>query len=188
MITSKKEYKYYLHCDELARWGDKGASWFEKIKKGDLWRYNVVLRKLEYVMSNDNIIGRMLVIYYRLRLNHYSRETGWTIPPNTFGPGLLVVHRGTVVVNGQARIGSNCRVHTCVNIGGWDDGCPKIGDNVYIGPGAKIFGGIEIASNIAIGANAVVNKSFMEPGISVAGIPARKISNNGNIHAILGKL
>lgn len=40
---------------------------------------------------------------------------------------------------------------------------PKIGDNVYIGPGAVLFGDIEIADNCWIGANAVVNKSFLEP-------------------------
>jgi serine O-acetyltransferase len=57
---------------------------------------------------------------------------------------------------------------------------PKIGDNVYFGPGVKIFGPITIADNIAIGANAIVNKSFTEPGITIAGIPAKKVSDNGS--------
>ena len=47
-----------------------------------------------------------------------------------------------------------------------------IGDNVYIGPGAKIFGAITIGDNVKIGANAVVNKSFGDD-ISIGGIPAR---------------
>ena len=50
-----------------------------------------------------------------------------------------------------------------------------IGDNVYIGPGAKIFGDIRIADGIATGANCVVNRSFDEPGTSIAGLPSRKI-------------
>ncbi|HEY3363291.1 MAG TPA: hypothetical protein VGK06_16105 [Methanosarcina sp.] len=54
-----------------------------------------------------------------------------------------------------------------------------MGNNVYIGPGAKIFGNIVIADNIAIGANSVVNKSFYERGISIAGIPAKKINTKG---------
>jgi acetyltransferase-like isoleucine patch superfamily enzyme len=37
-------------------------------------------------------------------------------------------------------------------------GCPIIGDNVYIGSGAKIFGAIRIGDNSAIGANCVVTK------------------------------
>lgn len=98
-----------------------------------------------------------------------------------------MVHRGTVVINKNARIGANCRVHVCVNIGDWNGAAPSIGDNVYIGPGAKIFGGIEIASDIAIGANVVVNKSFMEKRISIAGVPAVKVSNRGNKYNELGK-
>lgn len=35
-------------------------------------------------------------------------------------------------------------------------GAPVIGDNVYIGPGAKIFGAIHIGNNVRIGANCVV--------------------------------
>ena len=42
-----------------------------------------------------------------------------------------------------------------------------------------MFGRIEIADGIAIGANAVVNKSFLENNISIAGIPAKKIGNMG---------
>lgn len=67
-------------------------------------------------------------------------------------------------------IGADARMH---------DAAPTIGDNVYIGPGAKIFGKIQIADGIAIGANAVVNKSFFEQDISIAGVPARKISEEG---------
>ena len=41
------------------------------------------------------------------------------------------------------------------------------------------LGGATIADGIAIGAGAVVNKSFAEKDITIAGVPARKISNNG---------
>jgi serine O-acetyltransferase len=82
------------------------------------------------------------------------------------------------VVNGAAKIGANCRLHVCVNIGtqaGYGNKAPIIGDNCYIGPGAKLYGDITIANNTAIGANSVVNKSFEENNIAIAGIPARKI-------------
>ena len=58
---------------------------------------------------------------------------------------------------------------------------PKIGNNVVIGVGAVVLGDIHIADGIAIGANAVVNKSFGEPSIAIAGVPAKKISNNGRL-------
>lgn len=107
---------------------------------------------------------------------------GFSIPPNVFGKGLSIAHRGTIVVNSHTRIGDNCRIHTCVNIGtmpGVSAAAPIIGNNVYIGPGVKIYGKISIASGIMIGANAVVNKSFDEENICIAGVPASKISNLG---------
>ncbi len=63
---------------------------------------------------------------------------------------------------------------------GTTDRAPSIGNNAYIGPGAKIFGPIYIADGIAIGANSVVNKSFNESNITIAGIPAKKISDKGS--------
>lgn len=108
---------------------------------------------------------------------------GWDIPINTFGPGLKINHFGLIVVNGNARIGAFCDIHQGVNIGQHGSSeydVPTIGDNVWIGPGAKIFGRIKIANECAIGANAVVNKSFEEQNISIAGIPATKVSEKGN--------
>ena len=104
------------------------------------------------------------------------------IPLNVCGKGLSIAHTGPIIINSGARIGENCRIHVGVNIGtqiGLADSAPTIGNNVYIAPGAKLFGKIEIADNIIIGANAVVNKSFTEKGIAIAGVPAKKISDNG---------
>lgn len=108
----------------------------------------------------------------------------WTIPINVFSEGLAIVHVGTIVVSPKARIGKNCRIHVCVNIGSaWVkgvSGVPVIGDNVYIGPGAKIFGPITIGDNVAIGANSVVNSSFPS-NCTIAGVPAKIISNNDSL-------
>lgn len=107
---------------------------------------------------------------------------GFTIPTNVFGPGLNIAHRGTIVVNGFTKVGANCRIHACVNIGtkaGYRDVAPTIGDNVYIGPGVKIFGDVKIANGVAIGANAVVNKSFEEEHVTIAGVPAKKLVIKG---------
>ena len=64
-----------------------------------------------------------------------------------------------------------------VNIGanGGSSKAPQIGNNVYIGPGAVIYGDISIADGCYIGANAVVNKSFVEPNSIIAGVPAKVI-------------
>lgn len=55
---------------------------------------------------------------------------------------------------------------------------PTIGDNCFIGPGAKLFGDIKIGDNVAIGANAVVNKDFGD-NVTIAGVPAKVESKKG---------
>ena len=79
-------------------------------------------------------------------------------------------------------IGKNFNISHEVTIGqhnrGKYKGTPIIGDNVYIGPGAKIFGNIRIGNNVAIGANAVVTKSIPDYSVAV-GIPAKIVSSKG---------
>lgn len=68
---------------------------------------------------------------------------------------------GIFISNG-AKIGKNCTIFQHVTIGSntlkdaRKPGAPTIGDNVYIGAGAKIIGGIHIGNNVRIGANCVV--------------------------------
>ena len=113
---------------------------------------------------------------------------GFSIPRNVFGPGLSLAHRGPIVVNDEVRVGENCRISHCVTIGTSPSSvnlAPRIGNNVFIGPGAVIVGPIEIADGIAIGANSYVDRSFTEQGITIAGVPARKISDKGQKEAYI---
>ena len=61
------------------------------------------------------------------------------------------------------------------------DDVPTVGDNVIILAGAKLFGKIIIGDDVMIGANAVVNISFSDGHCRIAGVPARLVSNEGNI-------
>jgi len=108
-----------------------------------------------------------------------SAKLGFSIPLNVFGPGLCIVHYGTVVVSVNAKVGANCRIHpsTCIGAAGGKMEAPKIGDNVYIGPGAKLYGNIQIGNNIVIAPNAAVSSSFTENGILIGGVPAKKIKD-----------
>ena len=95
---------------------------------------------------------------------------------NSCGDGLKIWHTaGGVVINPHARIGTNLPLHGCNCIGnnGLTSAVPKLGNHVDIGYGAVIIGGIEIADDVKIGANAVVNKSVLVPGCTVAGVPAK---------------
>ena len=92
------------------------------------------------------------------------------------------------MINADVRIGSNCVIAPHALIGfetRFSKGAsPKIGNNVYIAPGVRIFGSITIADNIAIGAGSVVTRSFTEEGITIAGVPAKKISEKGSFGII----
>lgn len=136
-----------------------------------------LLRKTEYHYNSKSIGSKILFIYYYIKYRKISLKTGITIPRNVFEKGLFLPHYGSIVVNSNCKIGKNCMIQNNVNIGtnGGSSIAPKIGKNVYIGPGAVIFGEITIADNCYIGANAVVNKSFLEPYSVIAGIPARVV-------------
>ncbi|MGE6630932.1 serine O-acetyltransferase [Bacillus sp. NPDC077027] len=173
MIRTKDDLHDYLKQDKKAL----GISHKRpKFFGDDIWKYQICLRKYEYYA---NINSTLLKFYYQFLHKKKGLKLGFDIPIRVFGPGLRINHYGLLVVNRNARVGANCDIHQGVNIGqnhGPDD-VPLIGDDVWIGPGAKLFGKIEIANGISIGANAVVNQSFTEENIVIAGIPARKIKN-----------
>jgi serine O-acetyltransferase len=56
-----------------------------------------------------------------------------------------------------------------IGIAGTGDklGAPVLGDNVYIAPGARLFGKITIGNNVKIGANAVIYKSIPDNSVAV---------------------
>lgn len=72
------------------------------------------------------------------------------------GPGFYPVHSYSTIINGRAKIGKNCSVMHNVTIGIGKGGVPTIGDNVHIGAGAILLGGITIGNNVRIGAGAIV--------------------------------
>jgi serine O-acetyltransferase len=181
MITSKKTYKQYLNEDSKAL-GLTVGSVSDKIKDfffpDAIWEFQKTMRKLEYFHNCKNKgLNKIIYYYLKYKFRKISLKLNFSIPINTFGPGLSIVHYGTIVINGNVKVGKNCRIHACTNIGasGGEKEAPQIGDNVYIAPGAKIYGNIKLANNIAIGANSVVHKSFDEENIMIAGNPAKKI-------------
>ena len=187
MIRSHQEYKHYLDADRVAL----KRVFNRYIIHDEIWKFQRLMRKLEYIMNckKQRHIGWLLYYkYLTLRFHNKSVRLGYEIPPNTFGPGLSIAHRGTLVVHPDARIGKNCRIHVNVVIGtrpGPADRVPSIGDNCYIGPGAKIYGDIVLGDNMAVGANSVVNRSFVEGYQTIGGIPARKISESGSEEYII---
>ena len=78
-----------------------------------------------------------------------------------------------VVLHKACVIGNNAIIDQQVTIGGrTDDKLPVIGDNVRIGAGAKVLGGVHIGNNAKVGANAVVLIDVPD-GATAVGVPAR---------------
>lgn len=181
-INNKQDYHDFLKADL------KALNISPNLKNKlfhDIWKFQKTLRKLEYFINcKHSPLAKIYALYLQLKLRAQGRNLGFSIPPNTFGPGLSIAHAGTIVVNANAKIGSNCRIHVCVNIGAdISDGkkAPSIGDNCYIGPGVKAYGDIEIGDNVGIGANAVVNKCYGS-NLTIAGVPAKIISRVGPLN------
>jgi serine O-acetyltransferase len=90
------------------------------------------------------------------------------------GPGLVIVHSLGIMVNGAVRAGKNLVLEHGVTLGGEKGRCPVLGDNVFIGAGAKVLGPVKIGSDVKIGANAVVTKDIPD-GATAVGVPARVV-------------
>lgn len=188
MIQTKEQLKDYLSQDAA-------ACYRKSIKthglRDELWKFQRAMRIAEYYAnrSEESIIYKPAAVISRQRFAHLSVKLGFSIPYKNVGKGFSIAHYGLLVINGNTLIGENCRIQegVCIGATNGSDKAPRIGNNVFIGSGAKIIGDIEIADDVAIGAGAVVLKSITEPGTTWAGVPAIKISNN-NSHSNLSPL
>lgn len=137
-----------------------------------VYRYGRWMRTLPRALAIP-----LKVIYYLLKVPtelllgiHISLDSN-------IGPGLYIGHFGGIFLVGDA--GRNLSVGQGVTIGykgaGKSRGLPVLGDNVYVGVGAKIIGDIRIGDDVVIGANTVVTKNI-PPRTRVVGAAVRMAS------------
>lgn len=100
------------------------------------------------------------------------------------GPGLYIGHFGGITISPDLVMGAHCSISPSITIGmaghGERFGVPVIGDNVYIAPGARVFGRIRVGHNVKIGANAVVYRDVPDNAVVVLDPGFRIISLAGN--------
>ena len=163
---------------------------------------NYIKEQIELIKSRDPSINNSLeamlcptfkaLLYYKI--SHYfyikkqfliaryisekaKRKTGIEIHPGaTIGKGLFIDHGTGVVIGETAIIGNNVTIFHGVTLGGTgkEKGKrhPTIGNNVFIGSGAKILGNIIIGDNVKIGANAVILKN-VPSNVTIVGVPGK---------------
>jgi serine O-acetyltransferase len=151
-----------------------------------------------WIRERDRLLGLLLYAFPGFRSVYYHRLRGgnpagvllarlarlvWKGVPGLemsdtkIGPGLFIAHGQNTILSAE-RIGANLQVHQGVTVG-WDyRGArrPIIGDNVFIGAGAKVLGAITIGNGARIGANAVVVCDVPD-GATVVGVPGRVVES-----------
>lgn len=137
----------------------------------------VIARKFKYYQErNKGIFNKFMFVLFSRKNNQLGRKNHTELHGN-FGRKLKIYHPG-VIITKYATVGDNVKLHgmNCIGIkSNILEEAPKIGNNVELGYGACVIGNVSIGNNIIIGANSVVTKSFLEEGIVLAGIPARRI-------------
>ncbi|MBR5295924.1 MAG: serine acetyltransferase [Clostridia bacterium] len=142
-----------------------------------IWKYQRRLRITEYYQNTGK---KIRYLFSRMFLHRMQFRYGMKVKLNSCGRGLKIMHLGSLLTNGD--LGEDCSLHVNVSIvsGGRDTGTPVIGNHCVLGVGAAVVGSVTLGNGIAVGANAVVTKSFEEDNIAIAGVPAKKISDNGS--------
>lgn len=150
--------------------------------------------RLRQQLDRQQLAHPVLTRLALLPVGYWGRRQGivhhFNIPPGAqIGPGFLVMHRTGIWVGPQVTIGANCVIHHNVTIGqrvaGGDQGVPKIGSRVWIGPGAILTGDIVIGNGVTISAGTVLSKSVPDRCL-VAGNPGRVVMTDYDNAAIVG--
>lgn len=178
------EYKYLVLSD-LYRitCSTRFSAFLANVLMGESFKYIFWMRTCRFARRNG-LLHYTLYPLASVMLNHYKYKFGICVPFSAdIGPGFYIGHFGGIIVYPLCKIGKNCNMSHGVTLGitqrGKNRGYPTIGDDVYIGPGAKIIGGVKVGNRAAIGANCVVTKDVPDDAV-VVGVPGRVISYEGS--------
>ncbi|HOI25984.1 MAG TPA: serine acetyltransferase [Paludibacteraceae bacterium] len=133
-----------------------------------------------YLNTKNNLFAKIFNLPVKFLYEMKQRSTGIQLPLNTeIDGGVRFFHYNCVIIAKSTVVGKNCSIHQGVTLGrvfnGEKAGCPVIGNNVVIFPGAMVIGNIRVGDHSVIGANAVVVNDVPD-GCVVGGVPAKVLS------------
>ena len=136
------------------------------------------LRRYAYFKNTSNLSlwHKFMMVYEHHRLARYAIKTGFSIGQNSLDYGVVIPHYGTIVVNGDAKIGPFAVLHTSTCVAG---GGKIIGEGFYLSSGSQLVGEMTIGNNVTVAAHSLVNKSFGD-NVLLAGSPSI-VKREGNI-------
>jgi len=188
--TAKSELKQIIKQDMLRYGIRKSLSMssffnFFYINVNPGLKFTIIFRYCQFYRKRNRFFFYFFLLWLQRLKYRYGIDISYR---TTIGKGLYIGHFGGIVVHGDAVIGENCNLSQGMTIGilvrGKNAGIPKIGNRVFIGPGAAVLGGITIGNDVLIGTNAIV--TFDVPDKSVVASPiASIVSENGSMDYII---
>ena len=162
-----------IHSDIRAKalWLYGDASWgsFVKARFTDGTQAMIVYRLMQ--ASQRHRLVPLVMLFNKLNVVFGGCIIGRRAD---FGPEFVLVHSQGVVINTAVRGGRHVVIEHQVTVGAEKGRAPELGDDVFVGAGAKIIGGVRIGNGAKIGANAVVVDD-VPPGATAVGVPARVV-------------
>lgn len=164
----KNEASFYDHSFKAKLLGYESYYIFKLLK---------YMRLTAYYCDRKDFISHKKYVWYCYKMRKISLALGIHISPHSCDWGIKIWHSGDIIINDDARIGKNLTIYPGCIIGHKNKGeVPIIGDNCFLGGGAKIFGKLRIGDNVTIAPNAVVTKDIPSNSI-VGGVPAKIIKH-----------
>ena len=134
------------------------------------WRYRAIVTD----PAKGSRLGDLFRLYYIKRADAFhnaSMGTHRNCGAKFAAPPKLPHGLNGIIVSHNAVIGENCTIFHQVTIGEGRGGAPMIGNNVLIGAGARVIGGIRIGDNVRIGAGCVVMQDVPDNATVIPAAP-----------------
>ena len=127
----------------------------QKYNHDKYWRYRAIVID----PARGSKLGDTFRLFYIKRADAFHNASTGT--HRNFGAKFATAPQlphglNGIIISHNAVIGKNCTIFHQVTIGQGREGAPVIGDNVLIGAGAKVIGGIRVGNNVKIGSGCVV--------------------------------